>query len=326
MVTLTLLTLLACGDPAEPDSSDATSEGVTDDTGDAAGADDTGPDDTLTFDERTPSLDAAGVAAALEEAVEMLRWFDPALPLDAFEYTLGYSDGTCPAMESYATYDRYADYCVASNGAEFLIEADHLRDRDYTDEAGNYFYDYAYLQSDAYIVDPSGLVSEVGLYASLIDAVDTGGIRQFGAVTYGVYWWEDPLADGTWLTDPVTVSLQSEWYTLPDGATGAATVQFGGATGLPGQWVESFGFSPDFLIASEALGSQCEIEPAGTFSVRDRDGDWYDVTFTGPQFGEPPGDAADCDGCGDITWRGESLGQACPDLSGFIHWEDRPWD
>ena len=51
-------------------------------------------------------------------------------------------------------------------------------------------------------------------------------------------------------------------------------------------------------------------EPSGRVSVRTSDAVWLDVTFGGEG-------AARCDGCGEVSWRGQVLGEACDDFDGF---------
>ncbi|MCP4805529.1 MAG: hypothetical protein GY884_09285 [Proteobacteria bacterium] len=58
----------------------------------------------------------------------------------------------------------------------------------------------------------------------------------------------------------------------------------------------------------------CAAEPAGTILVRDEVGYWYELVFDGS-----------CDGCGSVQWEGETLGEACIDVSPLYAWEDAPW-
>ena len=60
-------------------------------------------------------------------------------------------------------------------------------------------------------------------------------------------------------------------------------------------------------------------------SVRDLDGDWYDVVFDGPTDWGADSDPDLCDGCGEAYFRGEDVGAVCPDFSGLNGWEGTPW-
>ena len=78
-------------------------------------------------------------------------------------------------------------------------------------------------------------------------------------------------------------------------------------------------------IATEGQGSDCPIEPSGTISIRDDAGDWYDVEFQGPGYSGAASFPPECDGCGDVWYQGENLGQACVDFSAMTDWEGSPW-
>ena len=63
----------------------------------------------------------------------------------------------------------------------------------------------------------------------------------------------------------------------------------------------------------------------GNQQARDNAGQWYDVLFDGPlEYGEQV-DPDLCDGCGQVWYRGEPLGEACVDFSHLLDWSGRPW-
>ena len=43
-------------------------------------------------------------------------------------------------------------------------------------------------------------------------------------------------------------------------------------------------------------------------------------------FGGAPVFSPDCNGCCQVNYRGEDLGEVCPDFSGLTYWEGRPWN
>ena len=57
-------------------------------------------------------------------------------------------------------------------------------------------------------------------------------------------------------------------------------------------------------------------------------GGHYQLVFDGV---DPTADVVDvpetsqCDGCGELFFMGESLGELCPDLGPLMDWEGRPW-
>ena len=60
-------------------------------------------------------------------------------------------------------------------------------------------------------------------------------------------------------------------------------------------------------------------------SIRDADGEWYQAIFDGPAFQGAEVFPPDCDGCGEVWFRGQRLGEVCPDFSAFTDWQDQPW-
>jgi hypothetical protein len=60
-------------------------------------------------------------------------------------------------------------------------------------------------------------------------------------------------------------------------------------------------------------------------SLRDSDGNWYDVVFDGPILYDDVIDPAVCDGCGEAWYRGEPMGTVCADFNALVDWEVSPW-
>jgi len=87
---------------------------------------------------------------------------------------------------------------------------------------------------------------------------------------------------------------------------------YGAIAGLQGV-VSAFEFN-EFVLAHEALGSSCELEPSGVIRVRDAAGHWIDVSFDGSSLpGEIVADEL-CDGCGEAYYGDEALGTVCVDF------------
>ena len=60
----------------------------------------------------------------------------------------------------------------------------------------------------------------------------------------------------------------------------------------------------------------------GQMSVRDTHGYWYELKFDVSSDWELMGE---CDGCGQLSHKGENIGEVCLDFSSVLEWEDRPW-
>jgi hypothetical protein len=97
----------------------------------------------------------------------------------------------------------------------------------------------------------------------------------------------------------------------------------GGLSGLSGG-VDSIAFQ-GVELGQLTAGSKCQQEPSGTISLRDPDGQWYDLVFDGPTRAKPDIDAALCDGCGRAYFRGQSIGEICADFSYLFDWGSSPW-
>ncbi len=73
---------------------------------------------------------------------------------------------------------------------------------------------------------------------------------------------------------------------------------------------------------STSWGYPCPGEYVGTWQVRDANGWWYILEFDADAYDKPAGT---CDGCGDVTVDGVSIGSACPDLEPLVNVEAIAW-
>ena len=141
------------------------------------------------------------------------------------------------------------------------------------------------------------------------------GVRRFDGWVLGSFGY--PTAGG-WLasTRGVGLEVQSE-----DAGGGARWLSLDGGVELPSE-----GYSVQaaaLRLHSPETGAGCSAEPSGTLTLRFDDGERYEVVFGGP---EQADDADwDCDGCGELRFGGEALGQVCLDPAPMLDWEGRPW-
>jgi len=354
--------LLACGGEVEkdtvgpadrPDLSDQDSlpddgettpdDGDTTD-GEATGddpVDDPDPQDTGEVGEEDPGeyiyeeddqpggddlLSLGEIEQGLFDVFDALTWMDPGLFHDTFDSLQALGDGTCPAY----TYtldedgvDYWYDYCTATTGTAFYGYFYGYFYTPYTD--GFYVYDdLSYFQGDARMVDADGNTMEASGYAYYQDYVYTySGTRSTYGYLYGDFRWDGPGSEGTWLASELSMGLDvSSSYVI---ATGSRNVSFSGSfSGIDG--VVDSAYLDDFILFDAAAGSDCEIEPAGTVSVRDDSGNWYDVEFQGSPYWGASVFPLDCDGCGQVYQRGDHLGDVCPDITPLQTWVNSPWE
>ena len=52
--------------------------------------------------------------------------------------------------------------------------------------------------------------------------------------------------------------------------------------------------------------------------MRGEDGSWYDVLFDGPNDLQPETPPDLCDGCGQVYYQGDAMGEACADFSALL--------
>jgi hypothetical protein len=356
---LLLLALVGCAveTPVSPtDETDATDDGglaadggagdggsdtapVDEDTDDGGGDDtdssDTGvPDEddpseyTYDQDEFEPTLDAEQVEAALDQAFALLLQVDPNDIFDSFNKVVDAGDSSCPYYYDYYYelygYDYWYGGCTANNGA---VYDGSTYGYDTSWDYGYYWYNrygwwYGDFSADFSAADePSGTFDMSG-YVYFADYEYSSGSRYFSTSLTGAArsTLEDGL--GTWMEQDLSLALtlSGGWYTSYGGYLDLS----GGISGFEAD-VQSVSFQSVHL-ATAGWGSDCEAEPSGTISVRDDEGEWYEVMFDGPAYTGAMVFPPDCDGCGEVWWRGESLGMVCPDIGALLDWDGTPWE
>jgi len=286
-----------------------------------------------------PGLDLAGVESALDEGVRLVRSLDPADLLDLMDQLLSQQDqGVCPSFtETDADYydlGRPQEVCTASSDAVFQVDLRYMRDEEGQDGA-SYLYENALVVGGSRIVDSAGEALDFSLKFTHTDRVISTGNRKIAGQWFGVSTWSGATA-GEWLGGASSVGLEYMWVTETDSTTAAAFTAQGGISGLQGTVADTVIFSGvfgqeypadvlGFTLASASFQSQCEEEPHGSVSIRTRENEWYEVRFDGPVLAQPVESPAECDGCGTVWFRGESMGEICPDMAMFLDWQGRPW-
>ncbi len=301
------------GDTARPDS---------DDTGDALPT-----EYVIEDDEPPPLLSLPEVEQSLVEVVAAFRNWRPFLVYEAHAAMLADGDGACPIPYDYyyPTYGYYYYYgsCAAESG---LTYDGYIYGITYGTEfdTASYVYDhYAwwYGEGAARLSDDQRFDMSGYFYTYNYRYLDTEISTVYLSFTGEALWTGDTYGD-TWLGEARSLSLT----VLGNGAPGqgAAISLEGGMSGLSTPHTDTVRFE-GLYMATEAWGSDCPIEPSGTVSVRDSAGEWYAVRFDGPAHAGAESFPPKCDGCGEVWYRGASLGTVCPDLSALTSWERNPW-
>lgn len=293
------------------------------------------PDDYI-YDEETvePLLTAADVEAGIEEGLETVFWVDPALLHETYNDLIETSKSAVVAGEDDCPY--YYDYYLEDYGYFYWYDTctadDDTAYSGYTlgyyysgMESGSYLYDnYSYLSGTGAVSSPEGYTLDIGGYSYVYEYHYAGYYSYHYSYVYGNFASDDPALADTWLAAGLSLNLtwSADHY---DDVTGPQnTMTFTGSlAGMTGN-VNTIVMT-DTYIYTNTRGSNCEAEPSGTISVRDSAGEWYDVSFQGPPYAGASIFPPDCDGCGQIYFRGQYLGDACPDFSLLTDWEYRPW-
>ena len=321
-------------DPTDPGStpSDTTGTG----SGGTGGADtstptgETADDEPYLYedeDDEDRQLTLGTLEAGIADALDAIFSIDPADFHDTYEAMAASGDGDCPYYyEEYMTaYGQYywRDSCTADEGITFSGYGISYANRDYQD--GDYDYAInAYYSGAARLTDDGGQRLDASGYSRYYEYTYVPDARTaFYSRIWGEYTWE---GDGgrTWLSSGVTMDLYLYGIRYPAyEPAGHYTTLDGSLSGIDGA-VTAVNMDSVFIY-SESMSSACPDEPSGTISLRDADGDWYDVEFQGPQYWGGEAFPGDCDGCGDAFFRGEPLGAVCPDFSHLKDWGNRPW-
>ena len=260
----------------------------------------------------TPSLSLSELESGIGEAVQGLYAYH-ALPIaDAYAAAYAFADGDCPTVyEDDEGNAWWYDSCETAGGAQFEGEAYYAEWTEWED--GTEWQGVEFWGSAA-IVTSSGDAFQAsgGAYAGW--GQNDWGNSMWSGVE-GTFTW-DGATGQSWLAQGVAPEL-SMWMEHVPELDGRFLWMNGGVSSLDGAF-ETIALS-DFAIGDDNIGWPCD-EPAGSVSVRDDEGQWYDIVFDGNS-DEWTFEEGTCDGCGAVWFRGEYLGDACPDFSSLTTWE-----
>ena len=275
-------------------------------------------------EEATPTLTADDVAVRIGEALGGL-WDISASPIfPAYHAAMAGSDDGCPNYYEYDGNAYWYDDCESDAGATF----------------SGYAFDYVYADYPYKNVLLNGeALYGVGSVSTSEGSLSFGGSATFYTVTpdlpeddanwyitaynqvQGGFAGDGDDAAGTWLEAGEAPDLYTASYYVPS-YEGRYIYADGAVTADDGTPV----VFDTLALYSANLIPECPDEPYGGMSVRDENGEWYDVVFHGPSEYGAETDPALCDACGDVWYHGELLGSACADFGSLTSWEGQtPW-
>lgn len=252
-------------------------------------------------DTEPPPFDSEALGHGLDGAITTLLTLDAGPALASYDEIMQYGSPGCPytygTSTTYYGYDNWYSQCETPSESTFSGYAGL-----YTSQYGGGYLSQ-YLYASATVLTRDGATWSASGYWSHTDN-DYGGYRSTYEELNGVYAYDGPAAEGTWIEDQVQAAIvigedtarSGNWHTL--GVDGQVT-------GLRGD-IDTV----DFVDVTFDSRDDCR-EPNGTIAVRTPDGDWFDVAFREDGTDE-------CDGCGLARWRGLEMGEVCGDFS--------PWE
>ena len=302
--------LLACGD--KPTSEPTDTAQTTEDAPYLADPDTSDP----------PEFNSSDVAAAVEEALILIRQVNASPLIDVYNELMTHTDSSCPLWSEYDGTPLWYDTCTADSGVSFEGYGLALDWNGDDDGNGNLWWG-TQLYSIATITDADGQTFSSGGGAGSLAGTNPDGTELYYTYIEGGFEWDGPESTGTWLDWGISPTLV--WHAVRDPSTDGKAITLSGSVTVDDGPIAAVVMDNLYLV-DEILGSSCGQEPSGTISVLDADGQWYDLIFDGPTEANPEVPEDVCDGCATAWYHGTSLGEACIDFSALTDWQDNPWE
>jgi len=332
------------GESQQSDEPDTPGEPDTPDTPDTP--DPIDPTDYLHESETVePTLTLAQIEQGIVDAIATVQSIDPA-PLHAV-YQAAQEDGAATPTELMALADTGAiagargcpnynwdyywenkrdywrDACTVPEGGSFSGYAYSYDKGSYLDWDETYNYaGHAYFNGSAKVVDGLGYTF-IGAGSSNYyerERTSTSDWTYYHSVS-GNFRSDNPLYADTWLARDLNIYLYL--YATRAAADDSTYVSLSASISGLDDTINAVRFE-ETLLYSEAIGSMCELEPSGKVALRGPEGNWYEAEFHGPKYSGAGSFPPDCDSCGTVYFRGQNIGEVCPDFTTLRVWE-RPW-
>lgn len=280
----------------------------------------------------SPSLAGDAVGAAVQAAVDVLPQLTAQPIVVGYEAATVGQDLSCPDYYSDGTNTYWYDYCWTEDGSYFTGYGFIYNYVDYAAGDG-YLYNGDAIFVVADVTNAAGYTFTGSGSAYMLDMVHPGDSAGnvphtlYYSIIQGTFAYDGPEVAGSWMTTDLAPDLTMLAYNVPQETSpyyyGRYFTVSGGVNNLEGD-VGTVVFD-EVLLFEDTMYSDCPIEPAGTVSVRDGAGEWYDVLFDGPTEAAVEIEDDLCDGCGAVYFRGTYVGEACADFTALLDWQERPW-
>ncbi|MCP4805288.1 MAG: hypothetical protein GY884_08055 [Proteobacteria bacterium] len=296
---------------------------------------------TFSYDapeEEGPALTVDELEDRVEQILGKVYSYDAQPMIDIYWDLIEDTDESCPAW--YATDD--SDYwiaaddgaagqdtegeqggCVTTGATEYRGWAYTQRQDAYITEDG-WTIDKDYVSALAWIWTPSGDLYEAA--GTLLTSVQTLDLEQGDFVLAesrieGVFGWDGSGLEDTWIGVGEVPDMAIETQSMLQRHFVEVEGGVSGVQDLDG--LDAFAFN-DFIYGDEFY---CALEPSGVISLRQPDGQWYEVQFDGPDEEQDTQVNTDpaCDGCGRVYFRSQEWGTICVDFGTLLDWDISPW-
>jgi hypothetical protein len=273
----------------------------------------------------TPELSVEEVEVAMQQGLELARNYHANGVIEAYTEAMANRSGGCPNYYSDGLSSSWYDECVTGNGTSYSGYVYTGTPEPGYNEQGAMSSQSWWLSGGAVIETAAGERLELTGSASHWWSESEWGFSQSSNVS-GNFYASGGAASDSWLAAGLSPDLTvSSWYGYGDWSTKHITAN--GVVFVSEEKASLVAFDGVRAYGAVAVSVACEIEPAGTISVRGDEGYWYDVLFDGVGADAPEGAEIapeDCDGCGRLFFRGIYLGQACVDVSPLLDWSGMP--
>lgn len=294
--------LVACGEP-ENTQRNPVDPTETSDTVTETEAEEDLPSPYVVEEEegQEPIFGAQEIADFVASSVGDMRYYHAEPMVSAYYEAMEAATPGCPDYydDGYGSY--WYDYCTTNAGVVFEGYGSEY-EYDYWDGDTHWvsqeFYAEARIEGDT-------TFSGAG-YGYIAHGESELGWSYISSYNDGSFSWDGAGADGTWMGSDVRPAL-SVWSA--ERAENRELGLSGVITGLDGLAAETMALENVYI---GVWGSECDAWVQGTFSIRDDDGNWYDLMI------DPKAQHPQCERCGDVWFRGEVLGEGCLPLRGLL--------
>ena len=265
-------------------------------------------------------LTPAEIAEGIEAASHGLLRVDPLLQHRGWTTAMqSYADEQCPAIGEHNGMDYWHESCTTAEGHQFLGWALNFRGVNIVQDEYSYS-NFDWLSGQAQIITKDGSLLQNFGDVLHQEGLDSEGNRVVMGFTYGNFYWDDPLAENSWLVSDMSIEY---YYTFTQEAD---DVRVNLLTRYPygpnGDGSRLNNFDPKYpaaIFEGIIIDTEiCDSEPIeGIIWLRDLAGLWYAVAYDS--------DTA-CDGCGMATHNTVEIGEVCSDFNMWRDWSEYPWE